>query len=707
MRTIHLTMVLLILSLIVPTAQAKNSKKLSYLGSTNVEQYFDSSEFKYSFMYVSESVFRTAESTAIKGWPKEVYANTYKGGKVNLDERTLLKRDKNQYHFGQWSSMKTIPLSGSYALVIYDKKLSTEGLYHSDIYSLKNGVFRRVLLSTNEFYQLLQKSPLNWKFAQKTSRNKKYNYWVLDGTIEPLVDTINSYFDKKYMTYSAYEYKVMQKSESDAYKTYLSYTRAAYHSAQTLKKINSGLGMTLDEAMDFIYGELLPNYSAYYNRYSDTQKYKKEEFHQVILDSYEAIRHGGEGVLLELRHLALRNNISQQMNEQKRYTLLDNYSAVVKAVTSKKLDRVQTELNKSNDINEHFKDWTALHQAAQDGFLDAVKLLVENGADIKVRTRGNSPLMSAVKQNHIDVVQYLIDQGADVNVRSYSNLNSPLIEAAKRNHAEMVRLLLNNGADMWAESFDGDSAWEWATHKKYEDVVSIFKDFDGQDGYQAFQAIEDDNYNGFKRAIRSMSNLYQLNPEDDSLSLLSFAASKGQTQMIQLLIDEGMNINFSANNSTSAVYLAAKKNNLEALKLLAEHGADLNLQRDYAPMHTAAYRGHLDVLKYLVSQDTVDPMIKANYDSSLPLIQAVENNQTEAVKYLASLSVYRFSNSLDEDVYGNSPLIKLFKYKHDNRAMFNLLMQQPWTDISHRDKKDKAAYDYASEAGLNGYLDEL
>lgn len=708
MKVRKLTKWLLTACLVLPSFQMMANSQLSYIAAEKLEQHINDSAKEASFFYVSHSVAKDLNSVAISSWPKDIYTYGYSGKQPDLEDKVLLTRQKNNAYRLDGITWKTFPLVGKYVLLVRDEPARDSQWHEMRIYYLSDSVLSEAALVTDPFYQVLKSTQSQWRIARNPESKQSYNYWMIEQSFSEVSEAISNHLKSSPRLYTAKRYKLLSQDDSDAYKRYLSYLTPAYESAQKLDLIRQGMGMDFNSANDFIFGELLPNLSAFYNEYHDSDRFQQELFYNEAINTYRSLREGGDPLLRELRHLALTNQIDKQLEEQKKYTVLkDDYSTLTKMVATGDINKVRDALAKTSDINEHHENWTALNQASQDGFYDAVKLLVENGADLEVSSYGVTPLLSAARNNHVDIVRFLIEHGANVNTRDKQNLNSPLIYAAKKNYHEVVSLLLDNGADLWAESFSGDSAWEWAADKKHAETLKVLAEFDAQDGYKAYQALETGQLNSFRRAVTKMSNIYQLNPEDNSLSLLSTAAGKGNVDAVQLLIDYGMNVNFSARTSTSAMYQAAKLNHLDVVKLLVESGADTNLQFQYAPLHTAAYRGHMAILQYLLTQETTDPTIKAIWDETTPLHQAIEGNRVEAAKLLVSIPAYANLQTAPIDKFGNTPLIMLFKHKVDNREMFDLLMAQPWVNLEAKDSKGKTAFDYAQKAGLSDYFNEL
>jgi len=662
--------------------------------------------------YIGENLFNQLHSQFINDWPTDIYAEDNEGDKVYLNSN-----NNNTYSTGL-STWKTLPLTAEYVLLVSQNKHLINNLHYAKIFRFHNNDFEQVIIEPQVWYILSKTEQLSWRSQEDDSLEEEGEKEInlrFEDSFEGLKKQLKSYLNKgnKLSRFTALQ--LLSQAKSDRYKTYLSYFQPAYHANELFSLAHQGQGMTQTQIKNIIHGQLLPVFSAFYNRYSTNQEFSDELYFQDILNIYDSLQKGGDQVLLELQNKVLRNAIVQQIVKQQEYTVLsDDYSELTKAVNAKDMVRIKKVLQETQDINAHHKNWSAVHQATQDGSLDILRLLVENGADIKVRTHTKTPLLSAVSENrkneagnYINIAQYLIEQGADINARIGSNLSSPLIYAAKNNQTEMVSLLLENGAELWAQDYMGSSAWEWATHKDHQQVIKLFEAFNAKQGFAAFDAIKTGNLTQFKREVNQMNNIYQLSPNDDSLSLLSKAAAAGELDMVKYLINQGFDINFDANQGVTGAYLAAKSNQLAVLTFLAERGADLQKQSYYAPIHTAAFRGHLNIVKFLLKQKYMDPLLASNSTKSTALHLAIEGNHADMVELLLQQPAYYDAEVINANETGDSPLIFLFKNKHDNRRIFEMLMEQPWTNINQKNNEGKTAYDYAEEAEFYEYLNEL
>ncbi|KAJ8387712.1 hypothetical protein AAFF_G00151430 [Aldrovandia affinis] len=93
------------------------------------------------------------------------------------------------------------------------------------------------------------------------------------------------------------------------------------------------------------------------------------------------------------------------------------------------------------------KNWTAMHEAAKVGCSDVMMLLLRNGAcATKEDENGVTPLGIAAEYAHAEVLQILILTGGDVNTQPGSG-ETALMEAAGSGNPDCVSLLLKCGAN--------------------------------------------------------------------------------------------------------------------------------------------------------------------------------------------------------------------------------------------------------------------
>ncbi|MCU0448050.1 MAG: ankyrin repeat domain-containing protein [Microscillaceae bacterium] len=125
----------------------------------------------------------------------------------------------------------------------------------------------------------------------------------------------------------------------------------------------------------------------------------------------------------------------------------------------------------------------------------------------------------------------------------------------------------------------------------------------------------------------------------DGFYALGLAVYFGQQNLAKWLIEQGANINQSANNSSQVapIHAAVSTNNLAMLEYLLINGANVNQtqQQAVSPLHGAAHNGNLLIVKLLIKYgaDTQAQMS----DGKTPLDMAREAQKTEVVEFLSQI----------------------------------------------------------------------
>jgi len=87
--------------------------------------------------------------------------------------------------------------------------------------------------------------------------------------------------------------------------------------------------------------------------------------------------------------------------------------------------------------------------------------------------------------------------------------------------------------------------------------------------------------------------------------MLACETQKPNTNLVNKIIDKGVNVNAKSNRDSTALMAAAKSGHLELVKLLFANGANLddaNLDHNITPLIWAANEGHLPIVKYLLEK---------------------------------------------------------------------------------------------------------
>jgi ankyrin repeat protein len=201
-------------------------------------------------------------------------------------------------------------------------------------------------------------------------------------------------------------------------------------------------------------------------------------------------------------------------------------------------------------------------------------------------------LLNAAEQGDVAAVSKWLDKGASPLARDERRKTrnyTPLMLAASRGHAEAVSLLLNAGADIDAS-----------------DIVDV-------DDKQPPALISDDY-----ESLTAMGLFLGVTP-------LMLAASRGHTNVVQILIDRQANLQLKDCFGRDALCLASLKGHLEVVRALIQAGASIN-QRDVegdTPLLMALSNTHKKLARFLI-ESGADVNVQNN-NGRTPLMAAVEH----------------------------------------------------------------------------------
>ncbi|KAG8166983.1 hypothetical protein KVR01_002672 [Diaporthe batatas] len=238
---------------------------------------------------------------------------------------------------------------------------------------------------------------------------------------------------------------------------------------------------------------------------------------------------------------------------------------------------------------------TALHSVAMAGdgpHSDiSFKLLLDAGADIEARDLdGFTPLHAAAQKGVSTVVQRLLDSGSDIEARS-SQLRTPLHQAAEYGHTEIIQRLLNKGADIHSKDRNGETALHVACRTRCDKNLSVIK-----------------------YLIACGASVLEPTTDVARRRLLPahYAANFGFKEAVELFLNMGFESSSTDGHGLQMIHHAASKGHVDVLKLLlsrnaaASSGTRTGGER---PLHFAARGDH---------EEAVSVLCKYGADANLP-----------------------------------------------------------------------------------------
>ena len=238
--------------------------------------------------------------------------------------------------------------------------------------------------------------------------------------------------------------------------------------------------------------------------------------------------------------------------------------------------------------------------AARDGDLKAIKQHIAEGDDVNALHFEMPPLTWAAMMGQTAAAELLLEHGADINGRNRDD-NTALHLAVFLGRAETVELLLKNGADINVKNDDGATPVDilgvpWEMTRLLSGPMGIELEREQVEGGKA--KIREMFGTDPKLGVKTLPNVQDSNSAD-----LWAAARTGNLQAIKRYIEEGGDINALDNGfRLSAMSWGALHGRTEVVQLLIKNGADVNIKNGdgATPLHSAAFLGRIDVAKLLL-----------------------------------------------------------------------------------------------------------
>ena len=240
---------------------------------------------------------------------------------------------------------------------------------------------------------------------------------------------------------------------------------------------------------------------------------------------------------------------------------------------------------------------TPLIAAARNGYARIVKVLLDDNADVNATDKyGRSALLESARfAKDMEVITLLVKSGADINaVDNDRNTALSLAAASHLDPVEVVRGLLRLGADSSMKNFDGMTPIQIASSLGRTEMVKVIMraEDEGLDPLLVSRLVAA-IMEGDVSQVQSMLKDITAERLTDALStprqqckVLLKASFYGMTEIVEMLIDGGVDINSFNDDRNTALNHAARGNRIEVAKLLIKRGCDVNFptERRYTPI---------------------------------------------------------------------------------------------------------------------------
>ncbi|KAL2825348.1 ankyrin repeat-containing domain protein [Aspergillus cavernicola] len=288
-----------------------------------------------------------------------------------------------------------------------------------------------------------------------------------------------------------------------------------------------------------------------------------------------------------------------------------------------------------------------LYVAAAKGHSDAVRALVAKDPELLELDQPLTPLYSACSWGKWESVKTLLNLGARPDFNPDSDGWNPLIVAAKYGYARIVRTLLENGADPnLAGPDEENTALSFAAMRGQSvECLRALLEYGADPNHDLLQPpllveiCRTPDINS-ERKIALLEPLRQSTPpiNIDSVSSygvtgLMWAATNGDTVLVEWLLAHDINVNTTDNKLHSALYYAVANGHRPVVQRLLERKPPTNnLNRAGETLLQLAVEIGVDLVGMLLDADA-NPELE-NGKGQTVLNSAVVQENPEAVKLL-------------------------------------------------------------------------
>ena len=204
--------------------------------------------------------------------------------------------------------------------------------------------------------------------------------------------------------------------------------------------------------------------------------------------------------------------------------------------------------------------------------------LFDSDADLVRQTEEKYPslVIDAAALNQLDAVRTMADMGFSMDRLTH---RAPLHEAAWSNHLEMVKLLIKCGAVLGVrDQHHAATPLQFAQTAGNQELAEYFANCD----IDVFDAVAGNNEERLRYLIAENTELlevrYRIYRQDDEAhpldwqTPLAFAATRGQLDMMTVLISLGADADISNDEGRPLIDIAKDQGNDEVTKILQQEG---------------------------------------------------------------------------------------------------------------------------------------
>ncbi|KAI9650422.1 hypothetical protein NHQ30_000436 [Ciborinia camelliae] len=287
---------------------------------------------------------------------------------------------------------------------------------------------------------------------------------------------------------------------------------------------------------------------------------------------------------------------------------------------------------------------TPFQWAVYRGEQTIAQLLLDNGADPEVKLEGSTLLLYTIEKEYIGIIRQLLDRGVSIEARNSAD-QTPLLFAIEKGNIGIIRLLLDRGVDIEAMNSANQTPLLFAIEKGNIDIIRLLLD-NGAD-LEVNKDERETNPSKFQLPL-SLGEVKRLRGQMP----LHLAIEKGNINIIQLLLDKGIDLEGKNWKIKKSLVLAIDKEDINIIQLLLDRGADLEAgcSIDQIPLFLAIKKGNINIIQLLLDRGA--DFEAKNWKDETSLFLAIEKGNINIIQLLLDKGV----DLEAEDSAGQTPL---------------------------------------------------
>ena len=342
------------------------------------------------------------------------------------------------------------------------------------------------------------------------------------------------------------------------------------------------------------------------------------------------------------------------------------------------IDSVRQLLYYGADPNvANFNGETALHLAAEGGHYEICRELLSFEDDVNVvnnmgKNISRDDTDSASESRSSDVTDTPSINKSQANSKDI-NGETPLHRAASKGFINVIKTLLNNGADINILA---------KKNQTYLHDTVVFQSGEVEEPLIKIKREDVFAKGGFEK------------------SPLHCAALEGHKDALQMLLNNGANVNIVDNKKNTALHYAASRGHCSVIEELLGSKANVNVKGSLGktPLHWTAVNGHKDAMKMLLNNGA--DVISKDDKNQTVLHFAVDGGHCDVIEeLLKSKAIINV-----KDINGQTPL-HLAAAK--GQTTVTKLLLKNGADVNVGDVNNQTALCFAASGGHCGVIKEL